>query len=68
MKNTSRASAVELDREDPLATYRQRFVIDNPGLVYLDGNSLGRLSTVAIERVKKAVEEEWGRDLIRSWR
>lgn len=67
MKNTGRAYADELDRQDPLATYRQQFVVDGPDLVYLDGNSLGRLPKRAIERVKKAVEEEWGRDLIRSW-
>ena len=65
--NACRAYAIELDRHDPLATSRQHFLIDDADLVYLDGNSLGRLSKVAIERVTKAVEAEWGRELIRSW-
>ena len=67
MTNTHREYADELDRADPLAIYRQHFVIDDPELVYLDGNSLGRLPKVAIDRVKTAVEQEWGRGLIRSW-
>ena len=32
-----------LDAQDPLAAFRERFVIDDPELIYLDGNSLGRL-------------------------
>ena len=67
MTKTSREYARELDREDPLAAQRPHFVIDDPDLIYLDGNSMGRLPKAAIERVKTAVEEEWGRDLIRSW-
>ena len=64
-----------LDRDDarardaarPLASYRERFVIDEPELLYLDGNSLGRLSLAARERVRQVVEREWGQRLIRSW-
>src|SRR5262245_31288025 len=36
-----RDRAAELDAADPLAAFRQRFVISDPELVYLDGNSLG---------------------------
>jgi kynureninase len=35
--------AGRLDGADPLAGYRDRFVIADPEAVYLDGNSLGRL-------------------------
>ncbi|MCE9644590.1 MAG: kynureninase [Chloroflexi bacterium] len=59
--------AHELDKQDPLKSYRDQFVIDDPGLVYFDGNSLGRMPRVAQEKAKQIVEEEWGRDLIRGW-
>ena len=63
----TRKFALGLDRQDPLASFRNHFVIDDPDLIYLDGNSLGRLPKVAIERATKVVEEEWGVDLIRGW-
>ncbi len=56
-----------LDAADPLAPFRERFVIADPGLVYLDGNSLGRLPAATAERVKRVVAEEWGGALIRGW-
>ncbi len=59
--------AKQLDQQDSLASYREQFVINDPELIYLDGNSLGRLPKSVIERMKKAVEEEWGTDLIRGW-
>jgi hypothetical protein len=57
----------QLDQQDSLASYREQFVANDPNLIYLDGNSLGRLPKSVIERMKKAVEEEWGADLIRGW-
>ena len=33
----------ELDNADQLANFRSKFVIEDPNLIYLDGNSLGRL-------------------------
>src|SRR5919198_1716872 len=59
--------AKQLDSQDSLASYRKQFFINDPDLIYLDGNSLGRLPKSVIERMKKAVEEEWGTDLIRGW-
>jgi kynureninase len=61
------AFAQEMDRQDDLAAFCDAFVIDEPGLIYLDGNSLGRLPRKAAQRLEAAVEGEWGRDLIRSW-
>jgi kynureninase len=63
----SRAYAEQLDSQDKLASYREAFAIPDPDLIYLDGNSLGRLPKIAIERTRQIVEEEWGKDLIRGW-
>jgi kynureninase len=63
----SREFAAHLDQQDSLASYRRQFVANDPDLIYLDGNSLGRLPKSVIERMRKAVEEEWGTDLIRGW-
>lgn len=38
-----------------------------PGLVYLDGNSLGPLPRGARARLSREVECEWGEKLIRGW-
>jgi kynureninase len=38
-----------------------------PGVVYLDGNSLGPLPKHATERARKVIEDEWGDMLIRAW-
>jgi kynureninase len=59
--------AKQLDSQDPLASYREEFVITDPELIYLDGNSLGMMPKVAQERARQLVEEEWGKDLIRGW-
>ena len=40
---TSRAYAEQLDATDALASYRGRFEIPDDSVIYLDGNSLGRL-------------------------
>jgi kynureninase len=63
----SRDDAVERDRSDALASFRDRFVIDDPALVYLDGNSLGRLPRATRDRLRHAIEHEWGGRLIRGW-
>lgn len=56
-----------LDSHDPLARFRDEFVIDDPALIYLDGNSLGRLPKRTVERMREVVEGEWGKRLIRGW-
>src|SRR5690606_29149439 len=62
----TRDDCVARDRDDPLAKFRDRFHLPE-GVIYLDGNSLGALPRVAAERMRAVVEQEWGRDLIRSW-
>jgi kynureninase len=65
--STDRAYAEELDRADKLAGFRDRFVVPDPDLLYLDGNSLGRLPRSTVSRLADVVTEEWGRGLIRTW-
>ncbi len=57
----------QLDAADPLARFRDEFVIDDPDLIYLDGNSLGRLPRRTAQRLREVVEREWGQRLIRGW-
>src|SRR5262249_33966549 len=58
--------ARQLDARDPLARFRDEFVVDSD-MLYLDGNSLGRLPRRTVERIREAVEAEWGGRLIRAW-
>ena len=64
---SSRTYAESLDAADPLATFRARFDIPDDSVVYLDGNSLGRLPAATSARIEEVVREEWGDRLIRSW-
>jgi kynureninase len=56
----------DLDAQDPLHALRDLFTLPD-GVIYLDGNSLGPLPKAAPERIARAVREEWGEGLIRSW-
>jgi len=56
-----------LDQDDGLAPFRDSFSFPEPELIYLDGNSLGRLAVPTSERVRETIEDGWGRDLIRAW-
>jgi kynureninase len=64
---TSRAYAEQLDATDALASYRGRFEIPDDAVIYLDGNSLGRLPAATADRVARVIHEQWGDRLIRSW-
>ncbi len=54
---TTREEAQRLDRTDPLAPFRERFMIDDPETIYLDGNSLGRLPLATRDRVAALVDD-----------
>ncbi len=56
-----------LDAADPLAGLRDRFVVRDPDLVYLDGNSLGRTPKRSLERLARTAEVEWADGLVRAW-
>ena len=59
--------ARDLDAADPLRAYPDRFVSDDPDLVYLDGNSLGRLPRATVDRLERVIRAEWGGELVRGW-
>lgn len=63
----ARRFALEMDRGDPLAEFRAEFVIEDPGLIYLDGNSLGRLPKRTSDHLKNLVDREWGGRLVGGW-
>lgn len=63
----SRATALDLDARDPLASFRDRFHIPNPAVVYLDGNSLGMPPRRTLERLTEVYQHDWATGLIRSW-
>jgi len=62
-----RSHAEDLDAADPLAGFRDRFVREDPSLIYLDGNSLGPLPHATRARIAEVVVQEWGAGLVRSW-
>jgi kynureninase len=64
---TARRVAEELDARDPLAGLRDRFVVADPHVIYLDGNSLGRLPAATLGVVDALVRDGWGRGLVGSW-
>ena len=65
--STSIKLARDMDNADPLARFRKEFYITDESLIYLDGNSLGRLPEETVKRINRVVENEWGDRLIRSW-
>jgi kynureninase len=62
-----RRTATALDAADPLRAFHERFVVAPDDLIYLDGNSLGRLPRETPARVADVVSSEWGERLIRGW-
>ena len=67
----SRAAAEALDDADPLAGFRSRLTgTDDDGpdrLLYLDGNSLGRLPRETPAAIARVVEQQWAEGLVGSW-
>src|SRR5580692_5042652 len=62
-----RGYAGKLDAADSLAGYRERFLLTDPALIYLNGNSLGALPLATLRRMETVFREEWGTALARSW-
>lgn len=66
MNVTDRAYALELDKNDPLAHFKSQFVVADPEMCYLDGNSLGRLPKETISAVNNLLTE-WGAEVVTGW-
>src|SRR6202158_5325657 len=56
-----------MDAQDELLDFRQRFVFDDPKLIYVDGNSLGRLPRASLALSRNLIGRQWGDRLIRAW-
>ena len=63
---TTLQTCQQRDAQDPLCALKDQFSLP-PGVIYLDGNSLGVLPTATAARVAEVVTQEWGVGLIRSW-
>jgi kynureninase len=66
MGMTDRRDAEALDAVDPLARFRDEFVIGDEPRIYFDGNSLGRLPHRTVARLAEGVEA-WGARLVQGW-
>jgi kynureninase len=67
MKVTDRQYAEELDKKDPLAHFKSQFVIGDPEMCYLDGNSLGRLPKATVTAINDFMTKEWGPEVVTGW-
>lgn len=65
----TRDDAMTRDAQDALARFRDEFVFAEAeeALIYLDGNSLGRLPKRTQAVLRDVVDRQWGERLIRSW-
>ena len=63
----TREDVLQLDANDSLAHFRERFVIQDPNVCYLDGNSLGRLPKKTIETINDFLLNGWGTKVVDGW-
>ncbi len=66
MSPPGRHEAAALDRDDPLAAFRDRFVHRDPQRIYFDGNSLGMPSGEVRAAVSAALDA-WDERLVGGW-
>ena len=64
---TDRRRAEMLDAADPLAPLLDESIVTEPDLIYLDGNSLGRLTRRARRQLLRTIDHDWAGGLVRSW-
>ena len=61
------AQIKKLDQLDKISTYIDEFYIHDSSLIYLDGNSLGRLPKKTITDINDFMLNEWGDKLVNGW-
>ncbi len=59
--------AKKLDADDPLKIFRDEFVRTEEKIIYLNGNSLGRLPIKTQSYLNQVISKQWGERLVRSW-
>ena len=64
---TDRGYAISLDEKDPLRRFKSLFMVTDPELCYLDGNSLGRLPLATVSAVNDFMTKEWGAEVVTGW-
>ena len=64
---TGKEYALRMDENDPLRKFREEFFIPESDMIYLDGNSLGRLPLKTREILQSLIDHQWGKRLIRAW-
>jgi kynureninase len=62
----NREDCAALDASDELAAIRDEFTLLEHE-IYLDGNSLGPVSSTVKARVNDVIDDQWGRGLVRGW-
>ena len=62
---SQRMSSQNLDKMDKLVHFKSRFYNSN-NEIYMDGNSLGKLPIQTKNQISSLVENQWGKNLIRS--
>ena len=62
-----RSQAQNLDTQDELKDYRNKFFISDPNTCYLDGNSLGRLPLATVKAINDLLTKEWGTQVVTGW-
>ena len=62
-----RSQAQNLDNQDELKDYRNKFFISDPNTCYLDGNSLGRLPLATVKAINDLLTKEWGTQVVTGW-
>ena len=65
--NMNRDKALETDNQDQLQSFRERFVVEDEDVCYLDGNSLGRMPKRTVEEIDSLLVNEWGKKMVGGW-